>query len=478
MKLVNLHLSNTANDATVKKNPSIKNKNNLFPYYFFSIFNFVNNNLSLIRNNCNKNLNESIENIQNKGIKEKNNNAVISIRELDEIKKIYKESGKNTNELEKLDSIVEKNNLYKEYYFNKNKVLEDTKNFNNNFNGNLDNINFSKNLSLDKFYDIDNSSVNFVKTKQNTTINIEKDIEKNISETLKEGFKLEGLSAAKKNKEFSEIEKQFLIKDVNLLENTNLNFKNSVNKTSIISKENKIIDDNLYFLKNQEKLDITQNGQNEAIYRKSHKDLSLSSVDQEKRQIKLNGSYKNFKEKQIDNNVITNDTNTIKELSLNSITKDEFFFASKIENIGNLANVLFNLTRFYKTGSVNEIELELEPEYLGKLKIKVANKNGSIFINIKVSERNTDEIIKENLKILEDTLTEKGVNIAQISVNLDDQLNKALNSFSESNNYKRESETNELKIKNNLELKDSFNNSTINIAMLKGENSYYLNELI
>lgn len=69
--------------------------------------------------------------------------------------------------------------------------------------------------------------------------------------------------------------------------------------------------------------------------------------------------------------------------------------------------------------TLREIELKLEPESLGTIKIKIASQDNKINVWIKSNLLHTNEIIHESISILKNNLIEKGMEIGEISISVD-----------------------------------------------------------
>ena len=68
-----------------------------------------------------------------------------------------------------------------------------------------------------------------------------------------------------------------------------------------------------------------------------------------------------------------------------------------------------------------EIRLQLSPEHLGKVVIKVSQDNGTISAHIQASTQAAKEIIESELNQLRDELTNQGINIEELNVSVESE---------------------------------------------------------
>ncbi|MBF8983094.1 flagellar hook-length control protein FliK [Lutibacter sp. B2] len=88
----------------------------------------------------------------------------------------------------------------------------------------------------------------------------------------------------------------------------------------------------------------------------------------------------------------------------------------------------------------SEMSLQLEPENLGKLSMKIAVEKGIVMAKIVAESQIVKEVIESNFKMLKDSLEEKGFNIQQLDVsvgqdNSQENHNRFMN-FNKKNNKK------------------------------------------
>ncbi len=91
----------------------------------------------------------------------------------------------------------------------------------------------------------------------------------------------------------------------------------------------------------------------------------------------------------------------------------------------------------------------------------------------------TNELIKENLQYLKDSLIAKGVNLGEINIGVEEKFNKSMKNSSE--NSKDSQGTDNLDnvyITSKLQSKENLNNLPLNLALLQLGSSYFFNRLI
>lgn len=156
-------------------------------------------------------------------------------------------------------------------------------------------------------------------------------------------------------------------------------------------------------------------------------------------------------------------------------TKDSFIVDQVVE-LDNIKSVLFDSVKLYKSNGTNEMELSLEPDYLGKLEIRIKSKNEKIDIFIKASVRYTSDLLQDNIQMLKDRFTEKGMDINQINISIEEPLVKNEHGFADMQSGKEQG--NGSGGLSGSDVNGGISESVLDISSIASENSYYLNELI
>ena len=97
---------------------------------------------------------------------------------------------------------------------------------------------------------------------------------------------------------------------------------------------------------------------------------------------------------------------------------------------------------------VSEIKMLLKPEQLGEVSLKIATQNGIVTAQFIAESQKVKEIIEANFNQLKDILSEQGINVGSLEVNVSDNGNneQKFNMFEQNNNkskniFKEEFET-------------------------------------
>lgn len=162
-----------------------------------------------------------------------------------------------------------------------------------------------------------------------------------------------------------------------------------------------------------------------------------------------------------------------------NIINSSMSFISENKFIEQIRTFLPDSLKILKNHAINKIELSLEPEYLGKLKIEVINEGLKINILIKTSESYVNRVLQENIQILKDGLTESGLIINKLIVevqqnNQNNENNLYLMYFGErkKDQYLRNHDSTQLKLDN------ISSDISLDILNIGKENSYYINKLV
>lgn len=76
--------------------------------------------------------------------------------------------------------------------------------------------------------------------------------------------------------------------------------------------------------------------------------------------------------------------------------------------------------RFEVQGTLSEIRIQLKPEHLGQVSLRIATQNGIVVAQFMAESQRVKEIIEAGFNQLRDALAEQGINIAQIEVSVSD----------------------------------------------------------
>lgn len=76
----------------------------------------------------------------------------------------------------------------------------------------------------------------------------------------------------------------------------------------------------------------------------------------------------------------------------------------------------------------------LKPDYLGEVSLKVISENGIVSAQFNAENQKVKEIIESNFNQLKDMLNEKGIEVSEISVSVDDKQQENMRNFSKAQN--------------------------------------------
>ncbi len=146
------------------------------------------------------------------------------------------------------------------------------------------------------------------------------------------------------------------------------------------------------------------------------------------------------------NQTMTNELSDAKEISenipveTNNLSNFNNYFSLEnktvIPNKLNFYHILTQITEssdvlVHKNGS--EMHLQLQPEHLGKLSMKIAVEKGIVIANIIAENQIVKEILESNFNLLKDALNEKGLGIQEFHVSVGQESNaREYNNFMKS----------------------------------------------
>ncbi len=244
-------------------------------------------------------------------------------------------------------------------------------------------------------------------------------------------------------------------KIANLLEELNGSVKESSENTSVINNINvkiNLSEDNSKLSKNTEEL------------------VNIEEI----RDIKVSNQETGYYQENEQNNKNSNQNLLLGEKVLESVVKrsdnQEIFSISEVNNNTKVFNVSLPKTQALKninTGDViaqimeklkasvkpdlSEVKILLRPEQLGEVSLKIATQNGIITAQFIAESQKVKEIIESNFNQLRDMLSEQGVDVGALEVNVSnsDEEKTTYNMF-EQNSEKGEKRVNDL-IENSFE---------------------------
>ncbi|MCC5909798.1 MAG: flagellar hook-length control protein FliK, partial [Clostridiaceae bacterium] len=92
-------------------------------------------------------------------------------------------------------------------------------------------------------------------------------------------------------------------------------------------------------------------------------------------------------------------------------------YTKEVHSKNILEQVIHKVDTIYKSGK-NQLSLQLTPENLGKLSIKLISENNDIKAKVYVESLQVKEVIENNLNQLRDSLREKGIYIGSLEVSV------------------------------------------------------------
>ena len=92
--------------------------------------------------------------------------------------------------------------------------------------------------------------------------------------------------------------------------------------------------------------------------------------------------------------------------------------AAKTMNLPNILNQMNNKINFNAIKQGNKITMQLEPEFLGKIQMKVGVENGAVTAKILAESNQVKDLLNGNLIKLKSTLEQKGIEIDQFDVSV------------------------------------------------------------
>lgn len=84
----------------------------------------------------------------------------------------------------------------------------------------------------------------------------------------------------------------------------------------------------------------------------------------------------------------------------------------------NVMEQIVNHMRFEVRGDIAEIRIQLKPEHLGEVSLRIAAQNGIVVAQFVAESQRVKEIIESNFSQLRDSLEQQGINISEIEVSV------------------------------------------------------------
>lgn len=223
-------------------------------------------------------------------------------------------------------------------------------------------------------------------------------------------------------------------------ENTQIN--NTVDIKSSLTTETKINSENVD-VENIENSEIAQEQKqfNQTDNNQMYQQNSGQNSNENSQMLEANKQEISFKQETFN---ISNVSNNSKVFNA-SLPKTQVF-----RNI-NASDVVAQIMEKIKVSikpDVSEVKMILKPEQLGEVSLKIATQNGIVTAQFTAESQKVKEIIESNFNQLKDMLSQQGIDVGALEVNVSDKesQNQSFNMF--------EQNTNKAKINKGLLLED------------------------
>ena len=126
--------------------------------------------------------------------------------------------------------------------------------------------------------------------------------------------------------------------------------------------------------------------------------------------------------------------------SLDNVTKafSETLVKTEAHRNVNQTEIINQIVQKMKAGiikeNISELKITLKPDYLGEVSLKVISENGIVSAQFNAENQKVKEIIESNFNQLKDMLNEKGIEVSEISVSVDDKQQENMRNFSKAQN--------------------------------------------
>lgn len=142
--------------------------------------------------------------------------------------------------------------------------------------------------------------------------------------------------------------------------------------------------------------------------------------------------------------------------------------------IADLDRVIFKVLQEPENSNLRQLEIKLEPESLGKLNIRIIDRQEKVDIVIRAQMQHTNEMLKNDVDTLRDNLLSRGLEAGQISINLED-FSRHSGANANLNHYVTPKGGKEYIKEPDME--NGLQRQVLQEGVL-GDNSYYINMLI
>jgi len=145
----------------------------------------------------------------------------------------------------------------------------------------------------------------------------------------------------------------------------------------------------------------------------------------------------------IETSAADSSTNTVNTLDLNQLQKKDISsILNKVENkvtvqAKEIINQVVENAKIINTPEKSEIVMELKPESLGKLSLKVVTEQGIVAARFVAESEQVKSILETNMQLLKDSLEKQGVNVQGFSVSVRQE-----NSYSSGRQYENRNQSN------------------------------------
>jgi len=82
------------------------------------------------------------------------------------------------------------------------------------------------------------------------------------------------------------------------------------------------------------------------------------------------------------------------------------------------ADVVKEITNFFKLGEKTSMTFKLSPEHLGEVKVMLDIKENTVNANIEVESESIRQVVQNNIDVLKQNLIQSGVVVASVNINL------------------------------------------------------------
>ncbi len=231
-------------------------------------------------------------------------------------------------------------------------------------------------------------------------------------------------------KEDNDFEKSNVVTEVTekVLDGNDKNTENSTNEQTVLNS------DEVRNLKNE-----TEKVENNRQYKEeteSEKNNAVNNTEE-----KSNASFMNFENNQNNSNFENlEDFHGSNVTSLDNVTKafSETLVKTEAHRNVNQTEIINQIVQKMKAGiikeNISELKITLKPDYLGEVSLKVISENGIVSAQFNAENQKVKEIIESNFNQLKDMLNEKGIEVSEISVSVDDKQQENMRNFSKAQN--------------------------------------------